>query len=207
MTRILLVRHGHVAGINPERFRGRADLTLTDAGRREAELTARRIAATWKPAAIYASPLSRCRDTGAAIGAPFGVVPAVLAGLLDIDYGEWQGLTPHEAKARWPAEHDLWHQAPDRATIPGGETLHEVQVRVAAALEAVHAAHPRDTVVMVGHDSVNRIILLHALEAPLGNYWRIRQNPCAINEIELDENGFVVVSVNQTDHLRETSAR
>jgi probable phosphoglycerate mutase len=102
VTKILLVRHGHVPGISPERFRGRADLPLTPEGRREAEMTAHRISATWKPMAIYASPLSRCRDTGAAIGRPFGLEPVSHEGLLDIDYGEWQGLTPDEAKLRWP---------------------------------------------------------------------------------------------------------
>jgi phosphoserine phosphatase len=203
MTQILLVRHGHVAGISPERFRGRADLPLTDLGRRQAEATARRISATWQPAAIYASPLSRCQDTGAAIGRPFGLSVMPLAGLADIDYGEWQGLTPEEAKARWPWELDLWYRAPDQAAIPGGETLQDVRTRVSTALQTVYAAHPQETVVMVGHDSVNRVLLLHALDVPLAQYWRIRQNPCAINEIEFSENGFVIVTVNQTDHLRD----
>ena len=56
MTKLILVRHGHVEGISPERFRGRAELPLTDTGRREAEATAARIAASWRPAAIYTSP-------------------------------------------------------------------------------------------------------------------------------------------------------
>jgi broad specificity phosphatase PhoE len=53
MTKLILVRHGHVEGISPERFRGRADLPLTETGRREAEATAKYIAASWRPAAIY----------------------------------------------------------------------------------------------------------------------------------------------------------
>lgn len=202
MTKVLLVRHGHVPGIAPERFRGRADLPLTEEGRRQAELTARRIAATWRPSAIYASPLSRCRDTGAAIGRPFGLTPIPLDGLADIDYGEWQGLTPDEARARWPRQVDLWYAAPEQARIPGGETLPQVRARLAAAVHAVCAAHPGETIVLVGHDSVNRVLLLHALDASLAHYWRIRQHPCAINEIECGDGGFVIVSMNQTDHLR-----
>src|SRR5437764_6038356 len=87
MTKLLLVRHGHVEGISPERFRGRAELPLTATGRREAEMTAARIAASWRPAAIYTSPMSRCVDTVAAIGKPFGLAPAPMPGLNDIDYG------------------------------------------------------------------------------------------------------------------------
>ena len=203
MTNILLVRHGHVAGISPERFRGRADLPLTPEGHRQAEMTARRISATWQPIAIYTSPLSRCQDTGAAIGQPFGLAPISLEGLVDIDYGEWQGMTPDEAKARWPFAVDLWYRAPDEVEIPGGESLQEVRARVGIALQTVHSAHPDGTIVMVGHDSVNRVILLHALDASLTHYWRIRQHPCAINEIEFGRNGFVIVSMNQTDHLRD----
>ena len=202
MTKILLVRHGHVEGISPERFRGRADLALTEEGRRQAEATARRIHATWRPAAVYASPLSRCRETAAAISRPFGLAPISLEALVDIDYGEWQGLTPDEVRRRWPAQLDLWHRAPDQAEIPGGETLQQVRTRVSAALQTVRHAHPQDTAVMVGHDSVNRVILLHALDASLQHYWRIRQSPCAINELEITENGFVIATVNQTDHLQ-----
>ena len=47
MTKLILVRHGHVEGITPERFRGRAALPLTEQGRREAEMTAAYIAASW----------------------------------------------------------------------------------------------------------------------------------------------------------------
>ena len=63
MTVILLVRHGHVEGIKPERFRGRADLALTETGRRQAELLARRIASHWAPSAVLTSPLQRCAKT------------------------------------------------------------------------------------------------------------------------------------------------
>ena len=68
MTKLILVRHGHVEGISPERFRGRAELPLTETGHREADATAKRIAASWRPAAIYTSPLGRSVETGAQCG-------------------------------------------------------------------------------------------------------------------------------------------
>jgi phosphoserine phosphatase len=203
MTKLLLVRHGHVEGISPERFRGRAELKLTATGRREAELTAARIAASWRPAAIYTSPMGRCVDTGAAIAKPFGLTPSAMPGLNDIDYGEWQGLTTDEARARWSDELDTWYRHPDWAAIPRGETLQQVLSRAVAALREVLHRHGDDTVVLVAHDSVNRVLLLHALELPLSRYWHIKQSPCAINEIDFGEGGFVIHSVNQTDHLRE----
>jgi probable phosphoglycerate mutase len=198
MTKIILVRHGHVEGISPERFRGRADLMLTPEGRRQAETTARRIRAAWGPAAIYTSPLSRCRATGEAIGEPS---PSSVDGLIDIDYGEWQGLTLDEVINRWPELLDTWYRAPHWAAIPGGETLQAVLGRTISALRDVIRRHPGDTVVLVGHDSVNRMILLHALELPLSRYWRLGQGPCAINELDFSGDAFVVVSFNETSHL------
>jgi phosphoserine phosphatase len=202
VTKIILVRHGHVEGISPERFRGRADLLLTAEGHRQAEVTARRIQASWTPAAVYTSPLSRCRATGETIAKPFGLSPNPLEGLIDIDYGGWQGLTPDEVQTRWPERLEAWHRAPDWAAIPGGETLQAVLSRAVSALRHVIGRHPRDTVVLVAHDSVNRVILLHALQLPLARYWRLGQNPCAINELDFSEAGFTVRSLNETQHLK-----
>ena len=86
---------------------------------------------------------------------------------------------------------------------PGGETLQQVLTRTVAVLRDVTGRHPGDTIVLVGHDSVNRVILLHALGLPLSRYWRLGQDPCAINEIEFSRNAFTVGSVNETYHLRE----
>jgi phosphoserine phosphatase len=203
MTKLILVRHGHVQGISPERFRGRAELPLTELGRREAEVTAARIAASWQPAAIYTSPMSRAVDTGAAIGKRLGLSASAMPGLNDIDYGEWQGLTNDAVRARWADELDTWHRHPDWAAIPRGETLQQVLSRAVAALREVARRHPDDTVVLVAHDSVNRVLLLHALELPLSRYWRFKQNPCCINELDFGADGFTVLGINQTDHLRQ----
>ena len=201
MTRIILVRHGHVDWLAPERFRGRAELALSDLGRRQAQATARYIAATWKPDAVYTSPLGRCRDTGAAIAAPFQLEPQPIDGLCDIDYGEWQGLTRDEARARWPDEKELWFRAPHLAAIPGGETLAALFSRATAALRDILQHHPDGTAVLVGHDSVNRALLLFALELPLSRYWHLRQEPCAINQLFFEDGSFVIRSINETQHL------
>jgi phosphoserine phosphatase len=206
MTKILLVRHGHVEGISPERFRGRSDLLLTDEGHSQAEATARRIAESWRPTGLYSSPMRRCLATAAAIGKSCSLEPVPLDGLNDIDYGEWQGLTPDQVRTRWPDELALWYRSPDWVRLPGGETLQEVLARTTEALRDVLRRQPQDVLVLIGHDSVNRVILMHALGLPLSRYWHIRQSPCAINEIDFDADGFTIVTLNQTDHLRGASA-
>ena len=201
MTRIILVRHGHVDWLAPERFRGRAELPLSDLGRRQARAAADFIAASWKLDAVYTSPLGRCRETGAVIAAPYHLELQPIDGLADIDYGEWQGLTRGQAKERWPDETELWFRAPHFAAIPGGETLAAVLSRATAALRDIMRRHPDGTVVLVGHDSINRVLLLFALELPLSRYWHLRQDPCGVNELLFDNGSFMIVAINQTQHL------
>ena len=77
-TRVILVRHGHVEGISPARFRGRRDVDLSELGMRQAHATARRIAKEWRPLQVYSSPLKRCTQTAAEIAAACNVSFTVL---------------------------------------------------------------------------------------------------------------------------------
>jgi probable phosphoglycerate mutase len=201
MTEILLLRHGHVDWHDPERFRGRAELALSDLGRRQARAAALAIATTWKPDAVYSSPLGRCRDTAAAIAAPFRLAVQPIEALADIDYGAWQGLTRDEAAARWPAEIERWFRAPHLASIPGGETLATLLSRASAALYGLLRRHPTETLIIIGHDSVNRVLLLQALELPLSRYWHLRQDPGGLSTLSFGNDAFVVRSLNETQHL------
>jgi probable phosphoglycerate mutase len=202
MTKILLTRHGHVEGIRPARFRGRAELPLTDHGLAQADALARRISQHWKPVAVYTSPLQRCVVTGAKIAAACGITASVNEGMGDIDYGTWQMRTHDEVKAETPEAYRLWREAPHLVRFPKGESLQDVVARTANALRLVLAQYANDTVVLVGHDSVNRALLLQLLDQPLSAYWRLSQDPCTLNEIEVSAAGDVRVDrINDTSHL------
>ena len=201
MTRLLLIRHGHVEGIEPESFRGRADIPLTALGRRQAQATAQRIATHWRVGAVYTSPLRRCVHTGAAIASACAVSSAALDGLSDIDYGDWQGRPVAELRAAVPELVERWHRAPQLMRFPAGESLPDLVARVAAVLIDVLARHRDHTVVLVGHDSVNRALLLQLLEQPLSAYWVLQQQPCGISEVVLDGTQVRVLRVNETAHL------
>ena len=202
MTKILLTRHGHVDGIRPARFRGRAELSLTDHGLAQADALARRIARRWKPAAVYTSPLQRCVVTGGKIAAACGIAASAHDGLGDIDYGAWQMRTHEEVSAETPEAYQLWREKPHLVRFPGGESLQDVVARTADALRLMLARHATDTVVLVGHDSVNRALLLQLLDQPLSAYWRLSQDPCTLNEIEVFAAGDVRIGcINDTSHL------
>jgi len=185
MTRIILVRHGHVEGMSPERFRGRRDVDLSDIGAQQARMTAQRIAAQWQPIAIYSSPLRRCLQTAAAIGAACGLQATVLDDLNDMHYGEWEWHTHEEARARWPELFECWFAAPQLVRFPQGESLQDLIARMADVLRFVRGRHVDETVAVVGHSSGNRALLLQALDQPLSAYWRLAQDPCSVSVIEL----------------------
>lgn len=202
MTRILLTRHGHVDGIRPARFRGRAELPLTARGLAQADALARRIAGRWKPSAVYTSAMQRCIVTGSRVAETCGIPASVHEGLGDIDYGAWQMRTHEEVEQEAPDAYRLWRQAPHLLRFPGGESLQDVVARTADALRLVMAQHGSETVVLVGHDSVNRALLLQLLDQPLSAYWKLAQDPCGLSEIEISGAGAVRVGfLNDTSHL------
>jgi len=207
MTKILLTRHGHIEGIRPERFRGREPLALTDQGRAEAAAVARRIAAAWVPSRIYTSPMDRCVKTAAAIAEACGLVAAETCDELnDIDYGAWQFKTFADAKTENPALFAAWLASPQLVRFPRGEALQDLAARAANAVRYVLSRHADDTIVLVGHDSVNRVLLLQFLDMPLSSYWRLAQSPCCVNEIDIDAGRVRIQRINETYHLDGVSA-
>ena len=201
----ILVRHGQTEWNRVERFRGRADVPLNETGLAQAEATGWRVAAEWSPAAVYSSPLSRAVKTAEAIAKHFSLPVQVHPGLADIDYGEWQGLTPEEARQRWPEQVEHWYNYPEKAHIPGGETLTDLRTRAMQTVNELTDRHAGKTVVLVGHTVINRIILLGVLGLGNERFWRIQQEPCAINVFEAEKDDFVLVSLNDTCHLRAST--
>jgi probable phosphoglycerate mutase len=85
--------------------------------------------------------------------------------------------------------------------FPDGESLQDVAARSADVLRFVLSRQEADTLVLVGHDSVNRVLLTEVLDMPLSAYWRFAQDPCCINEIQVTGNSFQLRRMNDTAHL------
>lgn len=200
-VKLILVRHGHVEGIDPPRFRGRWDLELSPRGECEARATAARIAGRWQPTHLYTSPLRRARQTAQAIAQATDLTSVVLDELSDLDYGAWQGLTYDETRAKWPVEMDCWLHAPHLALIPNGETLQDVAARATRTFANLARRHPDETIVVVAHETVNRVLLLHVLELSLARFWGIPQATGAINVISADHTSAEVQTMNDVHHL------
>ena len=202
MTTLIIVRHGHTALNDGDRFRGRTDTPLDEQGLREAEVSAKAIAERWKLSAVYTSAVSRAHVTGEIIGKPFGLRAIDEPGILDMDYGEWTGLTFEESRSHDPEAYRLCMERPSAFRSPRGESFEELRERSVAAVKAIAERHPNQAVAIVTHNVVNRVILLGFLEMSTDHFWRVRQGTCAINVIEHDGKLFYMEQMNDTCHTR-----
>jgi len=140
---ILLARHGETDdNVPPYRFQGQRDTPLNDRGRAQARELAERVAALDPPvASLWASDLSRARETAEIVGERIGLEPRLDPRLREGWRGEWEGHLFDEIAAREPERYAEW-RAPDAEVgfrFPGGETLAQQQARVLACLREVEA--------------------------------------------------------------------
>ena len=203
MTRIVLIRHGQTVWNREARFRGQADVELDAFGHRQAEATGRYVAARWPVVAVYASPMRRAMQTAAAVARAHGLAAQPLEGLMDIDFGEWQGQLATDMERQYPELYRIWWQAPQDMHFPGGEGLDDVRSRLVAALDEVVARHPGQTAALVSHTVANRVLLCAVLGLGNDHFWRLGQDTCAVNVFDVDEDGTcTVVLLNDTSHLQ-----
>ena len=196
----VLLRHGETALSAERRFAGRGDLPLTGLGEKQAAAAAARLAGR-KVDAIVSSPLRRARQTADAVAAATGVPVSVEDGLMEVDFGEWEGLTFAEARERWPDELTAWLADPSLAP-PGGESFADAAARVGPALDRVLAAHPAESVVVVSHVTPIKTVICRAMLAPPAAMFRFHLDLASLTEIDWFADGPVLLrSLNDTAHL------
>ncbi|MGG5809376.1 histidine phosphatase family protein [Falsiroseomonas sp. CW058] len=195
MTTLLLARHAShdvVGSVLCGRMPG---VHLGAAGRAEAAALARHVAAA-RPAALFASPQPRARETAAVIGAACGIEPAEEAALDEIDFGAWTGraFAELDRDPHWR----VWNA--DRATArpPGGEAMFEVQARILAWVETLPRRHPGVTVAAVSHADVIKAALMAHLGLSPDAHGRFEVAPASLSAIVLWPGGGRVRSINET---------
>jgi broad specificity phosphatase PhoE len=174
------------------RFRGRLEIPLDEKGREEAWLAAHNLADAGLVAA-YTSPLGRAREVAAAIAHVTGAPVHDLPGLLNLDYGEWEGLTKEECAARDPHAWQRYRTSPEEAACPGGESLRDAGDRVMDALRAIGRRHPGSAVAAVTHGVMVRLALLRANGAGDGD-WEVPLATGSATVFEVLDDRVAVVS-------------
>jgi broad specificity phosphatase PhoE len=116
-------------------------------------------------------------------------------------FGVWEGMTRAEVAASFPELCRLWWETPQLMEIPGGETLPRVRDRVATGLEKLRALHEGETVVLVTHGVIIRLLVLDALGLAPDRLWSLEASPAGITELEYERDWATIHRMNTLVHL------
>lgn len=209
MLTVILTRHGETDRSHPEQYMGQhLPAKLTEPGR----AAARALGSRLKDQSIdrvISSPLSRAVDTARLVrpNAPIETDDR----LAEADYGDWEGHTIEEIEARWPEERQRYDEDPARFGPPNGENGRTVARRLRALLRELvgwSTDQPADTtVLLVGHSTVNRVMLAVVLGVPLRDYRRrFRQDWANLTMLAFDEPSGIRAELlvsNDTSHSQQ----
>jgi broad specificity phosphatase PhoE len=198
MSECILVRHAQTDWNKKEIFRGRAEVELNRTGIRHAEKTST-LLADLPIDGICTSPLKRSIVTAQILARPHSVKPREYPGLIDIDYGEWQGLMREEVERKFTGLYTQWINQPHLVKFPEGESLSDVEKRAVACFKEIVESH--NFSIIVSHRVVIKVILLHILGLPLSAFWKVKQDPCAITRIDYNGGRYTILSLNESYHL------
>lgn len=200
MTTILLIRHavndfvktGKLAGWTP-------GVHLNDEGTAQAEALGQRLA-KMPIDTIYASPLERTMETAQAIQQhhPHLQIEQNLE-IGEVQYGDWEGMKIADLRKRkmW----DVVQEYPSRAFFPKGETMRGVQIRAVNEIERIVEKHPQQTIVIVSHADLIKMVLAHYLGMHLDNFQRIVVSPASINTLMLGHSRPFIATMNDIAHV------
>jgi probable phosphoglycerate mutase len=197
---LLLLRHGQTELSVQRRYSGHGDPELTPLGHAQAAGAAARIANVPDVAAVLTSPLRRALQTATLVAEATGAPLHVRKGLIETDFGAWEGLTFPEARDRDPQLHAEWLGSEEVAP-PGGESFAAVGRRVAAELADVLRDYPGATLVLVSHVTPIKMLLRDALQGGPGVLYRLHLDLAALSIVDFyPDGGASVRLVNDTSH-------
>lgn len=201
MVDIILARHGETDWNAAEVFRGRIDVELNETGLQQAELLGKYLSNV-KIGAVFSSPLKRALKTAEAIAGCQALEVNIVDGLIDFNYGEWQGLSHQEVKERYQGLYSEWISRPERARMPNGESLEDVRQR---AMVVVHDIMKRDyegAVLLVSHRVVNKVLICALLGLDNSHFWNVKLDTCGIASFTYDGGRFTLTRLNDTSFLK-----
>lgn len=197
-TIFTLVRHGETSANEAGLWHGSTDTALSERGQRQASRVADYLRERHADArAVYASPLSRARDTAGAIASRLEIRLSLDAQLVEYDLGRWEGL-PYRVLHSEMRLFDNIRQDPHYAPH-GGESPLQVSERFCAALRRIAAQHAGERVIVVSHGGAMSLGLAHLLEGDFSR-WRGVMDNCGVSELAIEPKPELL-SFNHTAHL------
>lgn len=199
-TEVYLARHGDSewnAGTHSDRFNGRTDIGLTEQGYGQAENLGQALA-TVDLDAIYASSLERAVETARRVAKYHDMEVRVEEWLVEIDCGDWEGMSLGEVEAAHPDYFAKWLSDPSVFPFPNGEGIYDVAARVMPRVTEIVLRHDGGSILIVAHKIVNSVILSHWMGVhPSAARRLVPQRTCGLNHVIL--HGAKAVELSRLD--------
>ncbi|HEX6030651.1 MAG TPA: histidine phosphatase family protein [Tepidiformaceae bacterium] len=197
-----LVRHGETPHNAGSITLGREDVPLNELGRRQAAALGVRLAP--EPlSVIYASPLTRARETARAIAGERDIAVEIRDELIEMDVGETENIPYEEVRRRFPEFLEAWRGPhPEDVVMPGGESLRDVAARVDAFLGGLRTV-PAEQVVVVTHNFVLKVLLCRLLEVELSAFRSFTTDVASLSTVVLRDGRIAIRVLNDRCHLHE----
>lgn len=200
MVEVILARHGETDWNVGEVFRGRADVELNGTGLRQADLLGEYLSGE-KIDFIYSSPLKRAVQTAEAVARPHALEVDVVQDLIDIDFGEWQGLSLREVEEKYPELYRDWRDTPEQVRVPGGESLEDVRRRAVPFVEDAVMRCGEGKIAFISHRVVNKVLICMLLGLGNAHFWNVRLDTGGITRFICGDGRVVLTGHNDTSYL------
>lgn len=164
--RLLLLRHGRTAWNDAGRAQGHADTELDATGHAQSEAAARHLAGR-DLSSLWASDLTRARQTAGYLAERTGLPVTEDPRLREFDVGERQGLTLAEFAERFPEEYTAWVHGDGLVPVKGGEVTEDVEARMVPALrDCLSRLEHGETALVVTHGAAIKVAVSALLDWP-----------------------------------------
>jgi alpha-ribazole phosphatase/probable phosphoglycerate mutase len=194
VARLYLIRHGQVVNHHEYRYNGHFDVDITDEGVEQMMRLADFLSGE-RISAVYSSDLTRAVKGARIIGSRLALDPVAVSAFKELSLGRWEGLTREEGAERYPEEADFRFRDLAASKVKGGESLGDLRVRVMPELARLMERHNGQSVCVVAHGGVNRVILSEVMGLPLDNFFRIEQDYGCLNIVDFHGDGVRVVKL------------
>lgn len=201
MAKLLLIRHGQTTGNSAERFWGRTDVALSEVGLQQAERLRNRLAGE-KIDAVYTSSLRRALQTAEIIAAWREVVITPCPELREIDFGRIEGLTFDEISQQFPEIAGAWFHPDLSLRFPGGESFIDLNSRVAAFLPRLAGHAQGETVLIVAHSGVLRLLICNLMGLELRHWRQLHLGLASLSVLNTYPEIAILNTLNDLSHLR-----
>jgi len=186
MARLFLIRHAPTPETGSKLTGRLPGVSLGPKGEAVAQKAADRLSGV-RFKAIYTSPIERTRETAAIVAAPHGLKPIVNKGVIEADFGSWQGRSLASLRKL-----KLWQDVvtvPSQTRFPGGESFPEMQTRAVEACNQIAEVCGKSNVAIVSHSDVIKSIVAHYVGTPLDLFQRINISPASVSVIHVPLHG------------------